>query len=818
MRYLLVVLTLLLLSVGTNAQVDQKNETGTIVTGQVVDSISGAKLEYATISVIDSAGKTITGATTNATGKFSMPIASYGRYDFLLESIGYAPKTLHITVRDKETRDLGKLTLRKSAQDLAAVTVTARAKLIDNKIDKMVFNAERDITSQTGVATDVLKKIPQVSVDVDGNVQLAGNGSIRFLINGKPSNAYGANITDVLQSIPANQIKSVEVITNPGARYDAQGLGGIINIILKQNNARGVNGSLSTSVGTRNDNGSFNFTARRDKLGVNAFVSGNYRRPVSTKTNNSRTSFDDQGQTISVLKQVGQTELTRQGAQMGGGFDYTFNDKNSISASLNYGTYKNKNEGLINQDFVTDLQDQQTINTTGNRSRFHYTTTSFNYKKTFDKEDQSLDFNFSRTHSTQLVSSFNEQRLQPVDSLFYGVRNTNPAVENEMEMTLDYAQPFSKTVNFGTGLKTNFDHINTGSDALSLDGKSAFYAPDASLTNHLVYDQKVYAAYAELSFPVAKLFDMKVGGRYERTEIDANYSNAQQNVAINGYNTFVPSVYFSKKLGETQNVKLSYSKRIGRPDYNDLNPFINTSDPKNINSGNPYLLPELGYRIELAYSLDLGGGSSLMVSTFYRRNRRDIQPYVKFYSSLQIGDSVYQNVSVSTRENIGTEDNTGLNIFGDVKLTSKLSARGNVFLFHRHIYNEIDAGSDRSSFNYRFNINATYLFTSTLGAEFFGNFSSARNEVQGRYPSFTTYNFAIRKQFWNKKASLALTTTNPFNEYLTQRVELFGTNFTSSNIRKIPFRSFGLNFTWKFGLLEFKKEPTEDTNGGGVQM
>jgi len=201
-----------------------------------------------------------------------------------------------------------------------------------------------------------------------------------------------------------------------------------------------------------------------------------------------------------------------------------------------------------------------------------------------------------------------------------------------------------------------------------------------------------------------------------------------------------------------------------------------------------------------------------MITAFYRLNENDIQPYTKFYTQLPVGDSIYYNVSVSTRENVGTEKNTGVSLFADLHATSKLSFRTNLFLFHRHIINKIDPGADRTSFNYRINVNATYQFTPTLVAEFFGNFNSPRNEVQGKYPSFTTYNLAIRKQFWNKKASLAFTTTNPFNEYVNQKMEIYGTNFSQTSLRQIPYRSFGINFTWKFGMLEFKKDKEEFGN------
>jgi hypothetical protein len=201
-----------------------------------------------------------------------------------------------------------------------------------------------------------------------------------------------------------------------------------------------------------------------------------------------------------------------------------------------------------------------------------------------------------------------------------------------------------------------------------------------------------------------------------------------------------------------------------------------------------------------------------MITAFYRNNLHDIQPYIVFYQSLKVGDSVYTNVSVSTRENIGNENNLGFNIFGDIHVTHKFNLRSNLFFFHRHTLNRIDPASGTNSFNYRLNMNSSYQFSNVFSAEFFASFSSPRNEAQGKYPSFTSYSFAMRKQFWNKKGSLALTATNPFSEYVNQRTILSGKNFNVNTLRRVPTRSIGINFTWKFGKLEFKKAREE---GGG---
>jgi ferric enterobactin receptor len=794
------------------------------ISGRVIDSLSSTPIEYATITLfLQGDKKALNGATSDNSGHFTITDVKEGNYEIIFESIGYKPVTIHsFTVNKKTiTLDLKTIRLAKKMQTLQSVTVTAQNDLIENKIDKIVFNAEKDLTSQGGVATDILKKIPQVSVDVDGNVELSGSSSIRFLINGKPSTAFGSSIADVLQSIPASQIKAIEVITNPGAKYDAQGLGGIINIILKQNTAKGINGNLSLSVGTRVENGSFNFNARKGNFGVNAFISGNERLSANTQTVSERLSADTMAKTNVLLSQDGGYEFIRHGLQSGFGFDWTLKKRNAFSGSISYNNFGNSGSGIINQDQTTTpvgggAADQiSSINYSASHFLFHTIDASMNYKRTFSKEDQELEISFNSSFGNNHITSESHQLMQPQDSLFFGSNSDNPGTEHENELQVDYTQPLKKDFLLGIGGKINYRDIVSRSTVQSYQPFLKDYFYDSTLSNSLTYNQKVYAVYAEMSFPVSDWFNTKLGTRYERTEINSFYSNAQQQVNTPGYNTLVPSIFFSKKLSHGQTIKLSYSKRIERPDYRDLNPFINTADPKNITSGNPYLKPEIGNRVEFSYSRDFDNIGSLMVTAFYRANNNDIQPYIVYYPSLKIGDSTYYNVSVSTNQNIGIEKNMGFNIFMNLHFTSRLEVRGNIFVFERHTINTIDPGYNSNSFNYRLNMNASYQFKHDLAAEFFGSFNSPRHEAQGRYPSFTTYSFAFRKQFWEKKGSLALTATNPFNEYVNQRTMLFGPNFTVNSLRKIPFRSIGLNFTWKFGKLKFKEEKKDnpvDTN------
>ncbi|HTS45414.1 MAG TPA: TonB-dependent receptor [Puia sp.] len=796
----------------------QRNDNPGIIKGTVIDSVSSQGIAYTSVTVfLEGSKKPLTGTTTNDKGFFRLDSLATGNYRIEIDFIGYKSKVLDkIIISAKHpVVNLEKIRLSGNSQMLADVTVTGQKNLVENKIDKLIFNAEKDITSQTGVATDILKKVPQVSVDVDGNVELQGSTDIRFLINGKPSTIFGSNIVDVLQSIPANQIKSIEVITNPGAKYDAQGTGGIINIILKHNTLQGINGNISLTAGTIVQNGSINVNARKGKFGLNAFVNGNARLMTTTTNSFQRVSSDTAAKTNVLLQQDGSTDFTRHGFQSGLGFDWTPNDKNSLSGGLNYHNFGNRSNGTINQSEQT--QDDaggifsaiNSINNTNSKFRQYSFDPSLNYKHNFKNKEQQLEVGIDGSFAHNLIKSGSDQYLQPQDSLIYGTRNNNPAKENEYEMMIDYVQPLGKDINFGVGGKFSGYDISSTADALLWNPYANTYLYDSALSNDLNYHQRVYAAYGELNFPVGNLFEARLGGRYERTEVNSFYANAQQKV-VEGYNTYVPSIFLMKKVGDNQTFKLSYTIRINRPDYFDLNPYVNASDPKNVTTGNAYLKPEVWDRYEASYNNDLGRIGSFMITLFYRISNDDIQPFIIYYPSLTVGDTTYTNVAVTTRENIGIEKNAGTNLFVNFHVNDKFNVRSNFMFFYRYTINHVDTGYNSSGTIYRFNLNASYQLTSTFAAEFFGNFSSPHHEAQGTYPAFTSYSLALRKQFWKKNGSVALTANNFFSKYVNQRTELYGPGFVSSNLRQIPYRSIGINFTWKFGKMEIKKEKSED--------
>jgi outer membrane receptor protein involved in Fe transport len=301
---------------------------------------------------------------------------------------------------------------------------------------------------------------------------------------------------------------------------------------------------------------------------------------------------------------------------------------------------------------------------------------------------------------------------------------------------------------------------------------------------------------------------MKTGVRYEQTEVKID----NPNTSIPSYGTFVPSIVLSHNFDKTQSVKLAYSKRIERPGYRELNPFINLSDPYFISTGNTLLKPEIGNNFELGYNSTFKKGGNIYIALIERINTQDIKQITTFYPTYLIGDSTYSNVSVSTNQNIGKEFNSGISVSGSYPITTKLNLRGNLMVTHRYLVTDVGTGNMSTGFRTRLNLNASYQLAKDLVIESFGYYSSAAQNIQGKIPQFFIYTFALRKLFWNKNASFGFTATNPFSKYIKQVTTISTENSISNNVRSLALRSFGVSFTYKFGKLEFSKKKEGNEN------
>ncbi|WPV64574.1 TonB-dependent receptor domain-containing protein [Chitinophaga sp. LS1] len=729
------------------------------IKGLVQNKDNHQPVAYATIIINDpTTGKTINGTVANDQGAFEVNNLKKGKYNLTIDFIGYTRQELKGI---NAPLDLGTIYMVAGGKSLNEVVVTSRAPTIENKTDRIVYNVATDITSQGGVATDVLKKVPQVTVDIDGNVELQGNSNIRFLINGKPSSMFGNSLADALAAIPASQIKSIEAITSPGAKYDAQGTGGIINIILKDNPMQGMNGNVSLSAGTRLENGAVNLNFRKNKFGMNVFFSGNEQLTSHTPSTRTRYTFD----TKTKMTQETNTDFSRKGYQTGFGFDY-----GNLTGGLSYSYFGNRSIASTYQQPGDIYFTSDTRNHTGSLDW------NLGYRKQFKKEGRDLYFLYSGSSGS------------PYTSFVQGETHSwTPGLDLQHNFSVDYSHQVNQHLSFESGAKVILHHFNNTATSI----------PDTTQSYVFDYKMNIYAAYISAKFSLFHNYDVVAGGRYEYTTIVMGN--------IPSYGEFLPAVNISRKIGEDQSIKLAFTRRIERPDK-ELNPFVNLSDPYNITMGNPYLKPEIGNNTELGYSRNFKSGGNIYVGIMERINTNDLKTYTAYYATYAVGDSIYKDVTVTTRQNIGEEYNTGLILTSSLPLTKHLNIRENLMVINKHVVNHLDNGNKTDGLSWRLNVNAAYSFPKDLVAEAFGEYRSAWNSIQGRVPQVINYTVAFRKLFWHKNASIGLTATNPFNQYIRQLTTLSTSNYTGTYLRMVPYRSFGISMTYKFGKLQFKKE------------
>ncbi|MDV7698058.1 TonB-dependent receptor [Chryseobacterium soli] len=707
------------------------------------------------------------------------------------------------TLKDKTADSLAGNTIKA----LEGVTIVAKKAVVENKIDKIVYNVANDLTSQNGAAIDVLKKVPQVTVDADGNVELQGNPNVRFLINGKPSSIFGNSLADALASIPASQIKSIEAVTSPGAKYDAQGTGGVINIILNESKVKGINGTVSASAGTRFETGSVNLNFRNNNFSLNTFFSGNAQLKSRTPSSQDRISHDLSSQTR--LLQDGYTDFQRHGYRTGLGFEWSINKTNTVSGSVSYNDFANKSIGLINQEqYITDFSNggEQSImgyRNSDNRSSVHSIDGNISYRKTFKKEGQELTADYVVSYGSPKSNYLQTQSVSGASSPYSGISGSNPGTDTSHTLSVDYVQPVNDNVTLEMGAKTILQHITNTTDVSVLDALSEQYAADPFQSYRLKYDMGIYAAYLSSSLKLFNWLDVRAGARYEYTTVKIDF----QNTSIPSYNLLVPSLILSHKFDKGQTLKLAYTRRVERPEYSEVNPFLNFSDPHNITTGNPGLKPEIGDNMELGYTKNFTGGATVSLTLTERINSQDLKQITTFYPVYTVNGTEYANVSLTTRQNIGKEYNSGGIVSGSIPLlNNKLNIRGNMMIFHRYIVSDIYVGNLDMGMRYRLNLNINYQFPKDFIVEAFGNYNSAAKNIQGKNPQSITYSIAARKQFWNKKASIGFTATNPFNQYIKQVTTVDTNDYSSYSVRQLPLRSFGISFSYKFGKMDFKKE------------
>ncbi|WP_294297590.1 TonB-dependent receptor [uncultured Chryseobacterium sp.] len=693
-----------------------------------------------------------------------------------------------------------------SLKNIQEVIIVGKKAVVENKVDKIVYNVANDVTSQSGAAIDVLRKVPQVTVDAEGNVELQGNPNVKFLINCKPSSIFGNSLSEALASIPASQIKSIEAITSPGAKYDAQGTGGIINIILNESKVKGINGLINASGGTRFQTGSLNINFRNKTFSLNAFFSGNAQLKSRTPFSQDRVSYDNSLQTQARLLQDGYADFQRYGYRTGLGLEWSIDKSNTLNASVSYNDFANKSTGLINQEQYIDFSNpnQQSLlgyRVSDNRFLINSIDANLSYRKIFQKEGQELTVEYVMTSGLPKSNYLQTQSLVGVLTPYSGISGSNPGTDTNHNLSIDYVHPVNDKVTLEMGTKVILQHITNTTSVDVLNAVSGQYASDPSQSYDLKYDMGIYAAYLTSSLQIFNWLDVRAGARYEYTTTRIDY----QSTDVPSYSLLVPSLILSHKFNSGETLKVAYTRRVERPEYAELNPFLNFSDPHNVTTGNPLLKPEIGDNMELGYNKNFKNGATFSLTLTERINSQDLKQITTFYPIYTINEADYTNVSVTSRKNIGKEYNSGGILSGSLPIfNNKLNMRGNMMLFHRYIVSDYFGNIDMR-FRYRLNLNINYRLAKDFIIEAFGNYNSAARNIQGKNPQSISYSIAARKEFWDKKASIGITTTNPFNKYINQVTTVNTSDYSSYSVRQLPLRSFGISFSYKFGK-DFKKD------------
>jgi len=793
----------MLLSISLSAQYPSAGGPPKIkgfIKGEVIDATEGIAVEYATIVLLSADGsKQITGTVSEAGGAFKLPDVPAGKYQMKVSFIGYK----ETVVPDVETTpkspdlDLGQIKLGTDAVVLEGVEVVAEKALIENRIDKMVYNADQDATNQGGDATDLLRKVPLLSVDLNGNVSLRGSQNLQILINGRPSTIFASSIADALKSIPSDQIKSVEVITTPGAKYDGEGSGGIINIITKKKEAQGFTGTVNSSIGNLQNNAGLNLNALFGRFGLNGGVNSFWSWKRDADNVFLRTDLVD-GAPVRELSQAGVSESGFLGLNGNLGAFYDFNAYNSINLSGRYNQFRRTNEGLTNgllNNFTAgEMIDFSRFNDGLNRnSGFDGT---LDYRKTFpDQKDRELVFAFQLSGQNTLTENEVDQNG---DLSIYqrDLLNENDGLNLEYTGQIDYVHPVSDKVKIETGVKAVLRRIDSDYLTRVKENDQSAFETDDRLTDFFQYDQDVTAVYLSSNFSLGKKWGIQAGARYERTTIGGEFASENPSFK-NEYNNFLPSIIVNRKLSPFSNLKASFTQRIQRPSLSFINPFTAIADPNTLQIGNPDLEPELVDQYEVAYNTYIKG-IVINASVYLRRTSDLIEPF------LNLDDDGIS--STTTFLNIGESDTYGTNVFTTFKLWKKVQLRFNVN-YGRYNGSGLVGGErlERSANLLSGNAGGSYSLNDKISFDFFAFGRAAQQNLQGSNPAFSIFGIGGKYQI-SERTSLGLRIIEPFAPNKVFESDLAGPTFRQVSSFTIPFRSVGISFSHKFGQIDFKAQ------------
>lgn len=768
--------------------------------GQVIDSLTSETIPYATIKIVEKNNPStiIKAVASDDNGNFKFTINKKEDYLVVIQYIGKNDVVRPLVFNDQSTIDFGKILIKDNAHALAEIEVSAQRPLVQVDLDKIVYSIENDPESKTNNVLEMLKKVPMVTVDGEENIKLKGSSNFKIYMNGKPSNMISNNPKDVLKGMPANTIKDIQIITDPGAKYDAEGVAGIINIITqKQSSLGGYTATLNAGVDSRGGyNGGVYTSMKYGKIGFTGnYNYYKYKRPSgdSYTTRENLISNADR-----YLYENGSRKFNGDGQYGSGELSFEIDTLNLIN--IGYNRYEGKNTS--NNDLTTILQDINNI------TQYEYdinsksqgtnggTDLNADYQRTFNKKDQLLTFSYRLSLSpddSKSNSLLNIKQGTPTD--VFTNRQYSDAKTTEHTFQGDFTTPFSKIHTLEAGMKYIIRNNNSNSGLENLDANGNWIRKE-TINDEFKNRNDILAAYLGYSAKVKK-WGFKAGLRFESTHLDVKFP-LSESMGINpspdfktDYNNLVPSATITYQLKPSQTLRFGYNMRISRPGIWQLNPYRNTTNPNYISEGNPNLDAVESHSISTNYMF-FNPKLNINLSASYNFENNSIQNITE----------IENDISIATYKNIGERKNLDISAYINYSPTAKFRVYSNIW----GGYTDLKANNESGLANHGFNIGiyggaqytAPWAIRAGLNSGYFGRDIN----LQGETSSFYFYSFSLMKSFISDKLTFSAYFQNPFNDTFKYKNKQNTPIFRYESVSTMFNRQFGLRVSFRFGEMK----------------
>jgi outer membrane receptor protein involved in Fe transport len=778
-----------------------QNKNGNVY-GMAVDEGTNNPIPFVNVLLLRTTDSSVVyAAATNKSGKFDFINVADGDYLIKFSCIGFHELIKPGIKIGNVGRKLNtsKTELISSITDLDEVVVTSKKETFNNSVDRKVYNVEQDIMSKSGTAGDLLQNIPSVSVDIDGNVSLRGSQNVMIMINGKTSPLMDKSSATVLDEMPANSIERIEVITNPSASFKPDGTSGIINIVMKKNTSTGLNSNITFNLGNKsryNTNWNFNYNPGK----FNVYGNYGFRQDDRTRSNNDSRDQTDSAGTKSYYSEVngqhGRPVVHL--ANLGG--EYNFNQYNKIGIQGNYFYQDATRSGVasqINSDLahnITQNLDRQRISPELEKE---YDAT-LNYLLNFGREDHELEFEFKVSHSPELEQNY----YTDVYRFPAGIPNgyDNDAItqnDDKKEITLKYKNSLSENSSFEAGYSGEFNSSEMDLYVDYFDNTLQKLVKDTTKSSHFFLNKKINALYSTYENKIGN-FSFMAGLRLEQAVMNPQLLSLDSSITNKYFNLF-PTLHLQYNLSKEASLQLNYSKRVHRPHDDDLNPFPEYQDPRNVRAGNPNLLPEYIHSLEFGCQINYEH-ISFVPGIYYRYTTNRFT---------QITQQFNDSVILTTQQNLNFDQSGGLEfvVSGSVVnfFSTQLSLNG--------FYEQIDASNlgynvKSSAYSWAGTLSFNFNVTSTTMFQVNSNYRSLRLTPQGEIGPSYVVNCGLRQDLFDERVSLIFTVSDIFNT-LRQNTTLNTPDLNDYSTRQRDGQIVYLGVTYHIGKTEKKKEKME---------